>query len=73
MDPSLAVREFLARALDCDARSLDAGAAFGVHPKWDSLGHVRLLALIEEELGIELDAYSAERYSTIESLSEIVG
>ena len=48
---------------------MDSG--FGNHPQWDSLGHLSVLNAIGEQLGIKLDVYSAERYSTMADICKL--
>lgn len=69
--PGMNPHEFVAAALGCDPQTLGADSAFGSHPDWDSLGHRALLAAIEEDLGIEIDTYSAERFSSMEKIAAL--
>jgi acyl carrier protein len=62
---------FVARALGCEAGSLTMDSAFGSHPQWDSLGHLSILNAIEEQLGIKLDVYSAEKFSTMSEICKL--
>lgn len=42
------------------------------NPQWDSLGHVQLVAAVEEELGVDIDDHSASAVRSISDLAKLV-
>lgn len=62
---------FVARVLGCEPGSLTIDSGFGNHPQWDSLGHLSILTAIEEQLGIKLDIYSVEKFSTMSEICKL--
>jgi acyl carrier protein len=49
------VRESFAQALDLPADTDIEALEIGQHPQWDSIGHMALVAELEDRFGIELD------------------
>lgn len=49
------VRELVSRIFDIDERDLAQDSGLNRDPAWDSLSHVAIIALLEEELSIEFD------------------
>jgi acyl carrier protein len=43
----------------------------GFGTQWDSLGHLSVLNAIEDQLGIKLDIYSAEQFSTMSEICKL--
>jgi len=61
-------RRLLAQALGVDETQVDADARLGQLAAWDSLGHVSLVALIEERRG---RALGAEELVSIREVADI--
>ena len=59
------IQNTLAEALRVARDSLTAETAFGDIPQWDSLGHMDVMMLLEQEFGIEINA------DTIASLTSV--
>ena len=49
------VKELIASAFQLDATEVGETANSDTVPEWDSLGHLQLILLLEEELGQMLD------------------
>ncbi len=48
--------DFFAKQFDVGKESISPDLSFGDLPQWDSLGHMSLMAAIEAEFGIEVNA-----------------
>ena len=57
--------EFIAGVLGVDPSELDADTAYGQHPKWDSLMHMRLVMEIEDEYDVEIPIDEVPNIKTI--------
>jgi len=55
----------LAQALDCHSDDILDTSALGLHPKWDSMAHLRLLLTLEEEYNVTITDESIEQLSTV--------
>jgi acyl carrier protein len=62
---------FVAIALGCDVNTLTAESGFGSHPRWDSVGHLSILAALEEQCGILIDVYTAEQFATMADIAAL--
>jgi acyl carrier protein len=58
----------LAKILACPPEEISENCAMGVHPRWDSLAHMRLLVTLEEEYNIEITDNSIEQLINFENL-----
>ena len=56
--------ELLAAALRCSPESILPGSALGVHPNWDSFGHMSLMLELEKHYGIEISDDTIRKYET---------
>ena len=61
-------KSVLALALECDVADISNDAAFGVHPKWDSLAHMRLLIALESEHGFLITDDSIETLINVDAV-----
>ena len=50
------VRTLFSEAFLVPEDLISPDVAFGDFPEWDSLGHMNMLALLEERFGVEIDA-----------------
>jgi acyl carrier protein len=50
------LKEFLADQFKIDQKEINENLSFGDLPQWDSLGHMSLMAAIEEQFGVEVNA-----------------
>lgn len=50
------LRNFLATQFGVDESDISEDLSFGDLPQWDSLGHMSLMAAIEEKFGVEVNA-----------------
>lgn len=60
----------VAQALEMDKSELDENSTMISVERWDSLSHLRLITLIEETLGRELQA---EEILMVESVLDVAG
>ncbi len=49
------IRAIMAEALRLPTDRIDADAAIGTVPNWDSTAHMRMMIALEDAFGIELD------------------
>ncbi len=61
-------KSVLAQALECDVADISDDAALGVHPKWDSLAHMRLLIALESEHGLPITDDSIETLINVDAV-----
>lgn len=59
------IRELLSQALQLPLEQIHPELAFGDLPQWDSMGHMEVMMLLEEQYGVEVNA------DTIGSLTSI--
>ena len=50
------LKDFLANQFQVDKESITNDLSFGDLPQWDSLGHMSLMAAIENQFGVEVNA-----------------
>lgn len=55
MDLTTRMTEVFIQALELDPGTDVTGLCFRKNPKWGSLGHMSLVAAIEDEFGLEID------------------
>ena len=59
------VRNTLARVFRLSSAELATDLQMGLHPSWDSMGHMQLIVEIEREFGLRFPTYEiAELLST---------
>ena len=58
MDPY----EMVSQALQCDRETITEASGLGLHPKWDSFGHLRILIMMEQHYSITIDDASIRTY-----------
>jgi acyl carrier protein len=49
------IRAIMAEVLRLPAERIDADAAIGTVPNWDSTAHMRMMIALEDTFGVELD------------------
>ena len=59
----------LAEAFQVPRAEITPGLAFGDLPQWDSMGHMELMMILEEQFGIEI---STETIAELVSVSSII-
>jgi D-alanine--poly(phosphoribitol) ligase subunit 1 len=62
------LRELIAEALNCNVDTITLDSGLGGHYKWDSLGHVSIMALLESRYGITLDASNVTKTKSIKDI-----
>ncbi len=65
-------KSLLADALRLDLSRISADASMKTLRQWDSLGHMELIALAEERLGITLSMDEIVRMTSLEGLAAVV-
>lgn len=64
------VTKIVATALGVDNKAVNRNSKMADFPEWDSLGHLTILAALEDELG---DRFSeSEELSTADSISDLI-
>jgi acyl carrier protein len=58
----------IAEALGCEPSSLHADVGHGRHPKWDSLGHLRVMLSLEKKFGVILNENTMNNCTSIKSI-----
>lgn len=66
------VREIVAAAFEVDAGELDADSNSDTVPGWDSLGHLKLILALEDELGTLIEAEDVVRMLSIREILTIL-
>ena len=62
----------VAELLDTEVEALADSDALGVHPAWNSLAHVEILATLEDECGLVIDADTITGMGTFGSIKQFV-
>ena len=60
----------LAEALECEVDEISDTSGLGIHPKWDSLAHMRLLLILERDYNVSITDESIEKFMTLNNLQE---
>ena len=60
--------EFIATVMKVDASELSEETAFKVHPKWNSLMHMKLVMSVEDEYDIEIPLDQIAHIRTLKDL-----
>lgn len=68
-----AAREVLARAFEVPVADVPADASIENFRPWDSLGHLKVIAVIEEKLGRGLETDEVLAVIDLASIDRIVG
>lgn len=73
-DPELLprIKSILANEWKQPAEEVPDDAALNKYPAWDSLGHIRVMLALQNELGIELTADSVQSLSSIPRIIEYI-
>jgi acyl carrier protein len=68
MPPTEQIIASIAEALESEPNSLHGDAGLGRHPKWDSLGHLRVMLVLEKKYGVILDENTMTTCTSIKSI-----
>ena len=55
----------VAQALECPRESLNEHSGLAVTPEWDSFGHLKVLMVMSETYGIEINDQTIVAYQTM--------
>ena len=72
MDLFTRVRDLVAEVLQVPAQSLDASSGSSAVPEWDSLQHLNVIAVLEQELSVRLPDEEATNAETLGDLVQAV-
>lgn len=64
------VREVIASTFKLPPGSVRADAAMGTLTAWDSVGHVNLMMVIEQEFGIFLEVEDFARLTSVKAIAD---
>src|SRR5205814_7267183 len=62
------VREVVARTFQLTPEQAGGALAMGSVPTWDSLGHMRLIAAVEDEFNVRLPAFAISEVTSVEAM-----
>ena len=62
----------LADALECSVDDILDTSARGMHPKWDSLAHVRLMLILESEYNFVINNDNFETVNTVSDIQSAI-
>ncbi len=63
-------KDLVAEALGCDKSTLGALSGLNVHPKWDSLAHVKIILSLEDNYGIEITDEAISKFTTLKAIED---
>jgi acyl carrier protein len=66
------IQTVLAQALKVEVTEISPETAFGDLPQWDSLGHMELMILLEEQFGVEINADTITELISIQAIYDHV-
>ena len=64
--------ELFKENLEMENTDVQPGDAFREYEKWDSLRHLLLIAMIDEEYGVVIESNEFEKITTIEQLVDTI-
>jgi acyl carrier protein len=64
------IQDLIARALNLPVDQILPRLAFGDIPQWDSMGHMEIMLLLEEELRVEINAETITSLTSIELITQ---
>lgn len=62
------IQEFLAEQFNVPVQEIPLDLSFGDFPRWDSLGHMSLMAAIEEKFGVAIDADAIAELTSVKCI-----
>ncbi len=66
------VINLIATVLECKTSELNGKSGLGRHPKWDSLGHVGIMAALEETFNVPVSDATIGCLTTIDKIADYV-
>jgi|TARA_B110000196_G_C21001099_1_gene592998 acyl carrier protein len=60
----------IAGALECLPEEITDGLALGIHPKWDSLAHLRVMMALEQYYSVDIDDGSIKQFHTRDAIHQ---
>ena len=60
------------KALDVDTSSLSADSEIGSVPEWDSLGHLTIVRLLQEEFAVELSIDDVIECESVQDFVDVI-
>lgn len=62
------VRQVVARTFSLTPEQASGALAMGSVPSWDSLGHMRLVAAVEDEFNVRLPAFAISEVTSVDAM-----
>lgn len=59
----------IAEALGCEPHSVTPDSGYSRHPKWDSLGHLRVMLALEKQYGLALNETAMTTCTSLKAIS----
>jgi acyl carrier protein len=66
------VRGVIARTFNLSAEQAKGPLAMNQLPAWDSLGHMQLVAALEQEFGLTFPAYAVSELTSVEAIVGVI-
>ena len=64
------VQRLISRALQINLSEVSADLAFGDIPQWDSMGHMEVMILLDQEFGVEINADTISQLVSIPEITD---
>jgi acyl carrier protein len=62
------IQKFLAEQFNVPIKDIPLDLSFGDFPQWDSLGHMSLMAAIEDKFGVAIDADAIAELTSVKNI-----
>ncbi len=72
MDVYEEVKSLFIEQLQVEQELIQPTLSFGDIPEWDSIGHMTLIAALEEQFGIEVTTEAISQMVSIEAICDLV-
>ena len=75
MEVNISIEDIIAdvaRVLDCPTTELGATSRFGCAPGWDSLSQLKIILVLEEKYGLNINDFEHEQLFSIEGIFDAV-
>ena len=66
------IQGLLVSALQVDKAEVPSDLAFGDIPQWDSMGHMEVMILLEQEYGVEINAETISQLVSIPEITDYI-
>lgn len=62
------VCQLVAEALECDLASVSSESGLSTHEKWDSLGQIQIILIMEQRYGITVNDTNIEQFTSVKRI-----